>query len=239
MNFRSRGELIDAVALAFERLWGDDYEPLREAPGAREPALRDPVVDLLVVDLEKRRWDAALPPEEGALGAGMAGVTPVARARGAAAGPPDRRAHARRALRLPRRGGAAARHHEHGRLRARARGARHPHPRGRRSRVLEPAAGERPAPLARRARQPARRAGAVLGARLAAGRAVARLRHAAGAARPRGPQGSRCGRCARRSGTPATGSPRRCRRRTWPGRAPSSSASTPSAPRRRGWRSRR
>ena len=76
VNFRSRGELIDAVALAFERLWGDDYEPLREAPGAREPAVSEPAVDLLVVDLEKKRWDAALPPEEGALGAGMAGVTP-------------------------------------------------------------------------------------------------------------------------------------------------------------------
>ncbi len=76
VNFRSRGELIDAVAMSFERLWGDEYEPLREAPGAREPAVGDPVVDLLVVDLEKKRWDAALPPEEGALGAGMAGVTP-------------------------------------------------------------------------------------------------------------------------------------------------------------------
>ena len=76
VNFRSRGALIDAVALAFERLWGDVYEPLREAPGAREPAVSEPAVDLLVVDLEKRRWDAALPPEEGALGAGMAGVTP-------------------------------------------------------------------------------------------------------------------------------------------------------------------
>ena len=76
VNFRSRGELIDAVAMTFERLWGDDYEPLREAPGAREPAVSDPVVDLLVTDLQKGRWDAALPPEEGALGAGMAGVTP-------------------------------------------------------------------------------------------------------------------------------------------------------------------
>ena len=76
VNFRSRGELIDAVALTFERLWGESYEPLREAPGAREPAVADPAVDLLVVDLEKKRWDAALPPEDGALGEGMAGVTP-------------------------------------------------------------------------------------------------------------------------------------------------------------------
>ena len=76
VNFRSRGELIDAVAMTFERLWDEDYEPLREAPGAREPAVSAPVVDLLVTDLHKGRWDAALPPEDGALGAGMAGVTP-------------------------------------------------------------------------------------------------------------------------------------------------------------------
>ena len=76
VNFRSRGELIDAVAMTFERLWDEDYEPLREAPGAREPAVSAPVVDLLVADLHKGRWDAALPPEDGALGAGMAGVTP-------------------------------------------------------------------------------------------------------------------------------------------------------------------
>ena len=57
------------------------------------------------------------------------------------------------------------------RLRARAGGARRAHLRGRRARLLEPAAGGRPAPLAGRAGQPARRAGALLGAGLAAGRA--------------------------------------------------------------------
>jgi ATP-dependent exoDNAse (exonuclease V) beta subunit len=76
VNFRSRGEVVDAVALAFERVWGDEYEPLREAPGAREPALTAPAVELLVVDRDKGRWDAVLPPEEGALGTAMDGVTP-------------------------------------------------------------------------------------------------------------------------------------------------------------------
>ena len=76
MNFRSRGEVLDAMDLAFERPWGESFEPLREAPGAREPAVRRAVVELLVVDREKGRWDAALPTEEGALGAAMDGVTP-------------------------------------------------------------------------------------------------------------------------------------------------------------------
>ena len=76
VNFRSRGELVDAVALAFERLWDDAYEPLREGPAAREAAPDGPLVDLLVVDGHKGRWDEALPPEEHALGAAMAGVAP-------------------------------------------------------------------------------------------------------------------------------------------------------------------
>ena len=193
VNFRSRGELIDAVALAFERLWGDDYEPLQEAPGARKPALGEPAVDLLVVDLEKKRWDAAASSRGGGPRRGHGRCDAVAGAGGSAPGKADRRAHRRGALRLPRRGGAPARHHEHGRLRARARGARHPHPRGRRPRVLEPAAGERPAPLARGAGQPAGRAGAVLGAGLTPGRAHARLRGAAGPPRPPGPPGSHVG----------------------------------------------
>ena len=44
VNFRARGELLDAIDLAFERTWGDAFEPLREAPGSREPA---PPVDAL------------------------------------------------------------------------------------------------------------------------------------------------------------------------------------------------
>ncbi|HEY6779831.1 MAG TPA: UvrD-helicase domain-containing protein, partial [Thermoleophilaceae bacterium] len=35
MNFRSRGEVLDAIDRAFEQLWGEDFEPLRERPDAR------------------------------------------------------------------------------------------------------------------------------------------------------------------------------------------------------------
>ena len=37
-NFRSRGEVLDAIDMAFgaEDVWGESYEPLREAPGSRE-----------------------------------------------------------------------------------------------------------------------------------------------------------------------------------------------------------
>ena len=79
---------------------------------------------------------------------------------------------------------AASRDHEHGLLRARSRGARHPHARGRRPRLLGPAAGGRPAPLAVRPRESARRVGRLQRACLAAGRAVARRRGADRPARP-------------------------------------------------------
>ena len=38
VNFRTRGEVLDAIDLAFERTFGEDFEPLREAPGARGTA---------------------------------------------------------------------------------------------------------------------------------------------------------------------------------------------------------
>jgi len=57
VNFRSRGEVLDAIDLAFERTWGDSFEPLREAPGSREPASPvEPCVDLLVVDRGRDAW---------------------------------------------------------------------------------------------------------------------------------------------------------------------------------------
>jgi ATP-dependent exoDNAse (exonuclease V) beta subunit len=57
VNFRARGELLDAIDLAFERAWGADFEPLREAPGSREPEppVR-PCIDLLVVDKGRDAW---------------------------------------------------------------------------------------------------------------------------------------------------------------------------------------
>jgi ATP-dependent helicase/nuclease subunit A len=60
VNFRARGEILDAIDLAFDRIWGERFEPLREAPGARESKPRiDPCVELLVVDRPRKRWDEA------------------------------------------------------------------------------------------------------------------------------------------------------------------------------------
>ena len=60
VNFRARGEILDAVDLAFGRTWGERFEPLREAPGSREQAPRiDPCVELLVVEKQRKRWDEA------------------------------------------------------------------------------------------------------------------------------------------------------------------------------------
>jgi ATP-dependent helicase/nuclease subunit A len=75
VNFRSRGEVLDAIDLAFERTW-DDFEPLREAPGSREakPAL-DPCVELLVTDRSKKRWDEALGTDD-PFGQAMRNATP-------------------------------------------------------------------------------------------------------------------------------------------------------------------
>jgi ATP-dependent helicase/nuclease subunit A len=57
VNFRARGEILDAIDLAFERIWGERFEPLREAPGSREsPAPVEPCVDLLVVDRARDAW---------------------------------------------------------------------------------------------------------------------------------------------------------------------------------------
>jgi ATP-dependent helicase/nuclease subunit A len=60
VNFRARGEILDAIDLAFDRTWGERFEPLREAPGARDCAPRiDPCVELVVVDRPRKRWDEA------------------------------------------------------------------------------------------------------------------------------------------------------------------------------------
>ncbi len=77
VNFRSRGEVLDAIDLTFSELWGEAFDPLIEAPGTRDEAPRlDPCVELLVTDKEKKRWDEALDPEGDPFGAGMRGVTP-------------------------------------------------------------------------------------------------------------------------------------------------------------------
>jgi ATP-dependent helicase/nuclease subunit A len=57
VNFRARGEILDAIDLAFERTWGEHFEPLREAPASREPdAPVEPCVELLVVDRTRDTW---------------------------------------------------------------------------------------------------------------------------------------------------------------------------------------
>ena len=74
VNFRTRGEVLDAIDLAFERTFGESFEPLREAPGARGSGSGDPAVELLVVDRDPGAWDEVL--AEGALGPAMEGVAP-------------------------------------------------------------------------------------------------------------------------------------------------------------------
>jgi ATP-dependent helicase/nuclease subunit A len=76
VNFRSCGEVLDAIDRTFAEQWGEGFEALREAPGAREPAPRaDPCVELLVTDKDKGRWDDVLGDED-PFGATMKAVTP-------------------------------------------------------------------------------------------------------------------------------------------------------------------
>jgi ATP-dependent helicase/nuclease subunit A len=75
VNFRSRGEVLDAIDLAFERTW-HDFEPLREAPGSRHAAPKlEPCVELLVTDRNKTRWDDALGTDD-PFGQAMRAATP-------------------------------------------------------------------------------------------------------------------------------------------------------------------
>ena len=77
VNFRSRGELLDAIDLAFERTWGERFEPLLAAPGVREPDARvSPCVELIAVDRQRPRWDAPLDPAGDPFGAALHGAPP-------------------------------------------------------------------------------------------------------------------------------------------------------------------
>ncbi|HYN50046.1 MAG TPA: UvrD-helicase domain-containing protein [Thermoleophilaceae bacterium] len=61
VNFRSRGELLEAIDRCFGLTWGDSFEPLREAEGARAlPPRVTPCVELLVTDKNKGRWETEL-----------------------------------------------------------------------------------------------------------------------------------------------------------------------------------
>ena len=77
VNFRTRGEVLDAIDLAFERLWGERHQPLREAPEARAAAPRvSPPVELIVVDRPRKRWDERFDPAADHFGAAMHGAPP-------------------------------------------------------------------------------------------------------------------------------------------------------------------
>jgi ATP-dependent helicase/nuclease subunit A len=63
VNFRSRGEVLEAIDRCFASVWPDRFEPLREGPDARAQAPRvDPCVELLVTDRDsgRKRWEEAL-----------------------------------------------------------------------------------------------------------------------------------------------------------------------------------
>jgi ATP-dependent helicase/nuclease subunit A len=79
VNFRSRGELLEAIDRCFERTWGEDFEPLREREGSRAHAPRvRPCVEVLVADKSKPRWEEALGCDD-PFGAAMHGA-PIWRA---------------------------------------------------------------------------------------------------------------------------------------------------------------
>jgi ATP-dependent exoDNAse (exonuclease V) beta subunit len=72
VNFRSRGEIIDAVDLAFSRAWGEEgFEPLRA--GRADAPASEPRVELLAVDRAKGSWDGI---EEEAFGRSLRAAPP-------------------------------------------------------------------------------------------------------------------------------------------------------------------
>ncbi len=77
VNFRARGEILDAIDLAFGRTWGLRFEPLREAPDARAATPRtDPCVELMVVDRPRKRWDEAPGLGDAPFGSTLASAPP-------------------------------------------------------------------------------------------------------------------------------------------------------------------
>ncbi|MGH8573496.1 MAG: UvrD-helicase domain-containing protein, partial [Gammaproteobacteria bacterium] len=65
VNFRSRGEVLEAIDALFASIWGDAFEPLREGPAAREGDPRAfPCVEVLVSDRSPSRWKELLDGHE-------------------------------------------------------------------------------------------------------------------------------------------------------------------------------
>jgi ATP-dependent exoDNAse (exonuclease V) beta subunit len=63
VNFRSRGEVLEAIDRCFAGIWPERFEPLREGPEARaRPPRVEPCVELLVTDRDShaKRWEKAL-----------------------------------------------------------------------------------------------------------------------------------------------------------------------------------
>ena len=85
VNFRSRGEVLEAIDTLFASIWGESFEPLREGPGARDGEPRTtPCVELLVSDRGPARWKKLVgsgdeeddeDPAEALFGETMRGVT--------------------------------------------------------------------------------------------------------------------------------------------------------------------
>ena len=65
VNFRSRGEVLEAIDHVFASIWGDDFVPLREGPAAHkgEPRVA-PSVELLVTDRYPARWKGLVEDED-------------------------------------------------------------------------------------------------------------------------------------------------------------------------------
>ena len=171
-NFRSREELLDVLNSAYAPQWPERFAPLLAGNGTApddggelrlfdpgDPGGAVPSVELLVTDSlrlgrrhparARRRRDQAAPAGRGA----RARPPPARGGRRRPAGARHRRARPRDGVPARARGGA--------------RGAGRDHLRGRRPRLLVPAAGPRRHRLPRRARQPARRGGAARRPRLA------------------------------------------------------------------------
>lgn len=83
VNFRSRGEILDAVDRVFGELWGDGFDALRP-PDASDPtegrAADRPPVELLCVDQHRGRWEERFADElerdQPPFGAELADVPP-------------------------------------------------------------------------------------------------------------------------------------------------------------------
>ena len=73
INFRARGEVLDAIDMAFVSVWGDDFEPLRPGPDAWD---RAGSVELLVTDKGRDAWRALLERDEELFGQGLRSAPP-------------------------------------------------------------------------------------------------------------------------------------------------------------------